>query len=100
MIFRSSCTFHDRERWIGLFRPDDTPACGCINVTMDFCEECRQNFTWVDESELGELRFSDEEPAAHEACVRVTSSGLWAGYPCDRALKSVCKRGNSSSVCV
>ena len=93
MHFRDSCTFHDRDRWIGLYRPSDVPACGCSgNVSAADCEQCRQSFVWINGTQSSISRFSDGEPGSHEACVRLQFSGSWAGLPCHRKLKSVCKR--------
>ena len=86
------CGFHVRDRWIALHRPDNAPDCGCDNVSAADCARCRQSFLWINGSRPNVYRFSDGEPDSHEKCVRLQFSGLWAGYPCDRKLKSVCKR--------
>ena len=96
MNFRTNCSFHERDRWISLIRRHSEPACNCsddVNATL--CELCRQSFEWIDiHTKPTVTRFLDGEPESDDGqCVRVTSSGGWAGYPCNETLKSVCKRG-------
>ena len=101
MTFRTNCSFEERDRWIGLRRPDSVLDCSCANnVAAANCDVCRQSFVWLDGTRPRVTRFSDGEPDdSREQCVRVTMSGKWAGYRCDDMLKSVCQRGKIKRSC-
>ena len=86
-----TCTWQERDRWIGLVTAQ---GCSCDGATDAECDTCRDSWTWLDGSAVDVVLFNGTEPADNTAlCARITTAGAWAGLACDERLKSVCKTG-------
>ena len=98
MYFSDSTRLQDHF-WIGLYLPANVQDCGCDgNTASRVCQECKNQFIWVDGSEnIPEFWALPTDPADGQRCVRlreaINDDSVWTGTDCNLRLKYICKAG-------